>query len=238
MNVIDYFDQVRIINMAKRQDRRDGTQAEFDKYQFPLNTDKVSFFKAIAPTEAKGFPNPGVRGCFLSHVTIIQEARQAGVGHVFVLEDDIQFSKHISSKGTEAVAALDKIDWDIAYIGHDLKSKEGPFKWLTVDQPMLLSHCYAVNARVFDRIIDFFEQLQERPTGHPDGGPMHYDGALNTFRAQNPDVKVVYASMNLGFQRPSATDLHSQSSFDKNPLLRPLTIQLRKLKAKYLSLVR
>ena len=37
---------------------------------------------------------------------------------------------------------------------------------------------------------------------------MHYDGALTTFRAQNPDVLTLLAYPCLGFQRSSRSDIY------------------------------
>ena len=33
------------------------------------------------------------------------------------------------------------------------------------------THFYGVNGQILDRLIAFLEQLQQRPNGHPDGGP-------------------------------------------------------------------
>jgi len=85
----------------------------------------------------------------------------------------------------------------------------------------MTAHFYAVNGRILDRLLRFLEELQHRPLGHPDGGPMHLDGAYSTFRAQNPDVVTLIASPNLGWQRSSRSDI-SPKWFDNVPGLSPL----------------
>lgn len=235
MNIIEYFDQTRIINVASRTDRRRGTEAEFQQNNFPINTETTVFFAAITPEDAQGFDNAGVRGCFLSHLGVLKEAEKAAANNVLVLEDDIAFSRHIHAYGPTAISALDTLDWDIAYFGHARGNSDGEPHWKRVDGPMLLAHFYAVNGTAFEKIIPFMEKILERPAGHPEGGPMHYDGALNTFFQKNPDIKAFYFSRNLGHQRPSRTDLHKLPFWDTSAAIKPFTEAFRKLKGIYMK---
>lgn len=187
---------------------------------------------------AAGFPNPAVRGCYLSHLAVLEEARRDDVGHVLVMEDDIAFVREMGVLGREALRQLDALDWDIAYFGHALGNQPVPPTWKPVRGPMRHAHFYAVHARALHRLIDFLQSVLERPAGHPDGGPMHYDGALSTFMAQNPDIRAVYFSRSLGYQRPSRTDLHTPSILDRSPLLRPWAGVYRALKRHYLKFKR
>jgi len=106
MNIIEYFDRTQIVSLAKRTDRRVETQNEFNKFGFPLNTENVSFFEAISPTDPAGFPSCGIRGCFMSHLVIFDKAIELGVKNILMLEDDIAFSKHILEYGAIAVEGL------------------------------------------------------------------------------------------------------------------------------------
>ena len=238
VTVIDYFDRAEIINMTSRLDRRRETEAEFAQHGFPVNTKKSRFFPAITPEDAAGFPNRGVRGCFLSHMNVLASARDNQLRHVLVLEDDISFSRNIKPLGTQAVVALAGLDWDIAYLGHAIDNAPGEAEWLPVTTPMLLAHCYAINGRTLPRLVEFLEQILRRPAGHPDGGPMHYDGALNTFIQQNPEIKAYFFSKNLGYQRPSRTDLHEVSIIDRSFYLRQFASLYRAAKRAYLKLSR
>ena len=71
------------------------------------------------------------------------------------------------------------------------------------------------------RLVDFLETVLRRPPGHPDGGPMHVDGAYCTFRNQNPEVITLVAHPNLGWQRRSRGDI-TPRWFDRVPVLRTL----------------
>jgi hypothetical protein len=238
MNVTDYFDRARIINISSRKDRRVETVEEFARNGFPFDHDKVSFFQAVTPTEDDGFPSVGARGCFMSHLGILEEAIRLDVKNILILEDDIQFSRRISQYGIQAIESLQGMEWDIAYFGHPFEGDSNSPSWKAVDQPIHLSHFYAVNGKCITRLRDFLLQILERPPGHPDGGPMHYDAALNTLIHSNKDVQAYYFTWNLGYQRPSRTDLHALSLFDRTPVLRDVMGMLRKLKARNLRRIR
>ncbi|CAM3869734.1 Glycosyltransferase 25 family member [Pseudomonas reidholzensis] len=238
MDVVDYFDRARIINIASRTDRRSETLDEFARNGFHLDNDKVGFFEAVTPSEANGFPSLGVRGCFLSHLGIIEEAIRLNVDNLLILEDDIQFSKRISQYGKDAIASLANMDWDIVFFGHPFEGNAGSPAWKVVDQPIHLAHFYAVNGTFLVSLRDFLYQILERPPGHPDGGPMHYDAALNTLIHSNDQVRAYYFTWNLGYQRPSRTDLHQLSLLDRVHVLRPVMTLLRRFKAHKLRQLR
>lgn len=234
MSIIEFFDRVRIINLSSRKDRRQETESEFKRYGFPINTEKVGFFDAVCPASPEGFPSSGVRGCFLSHMKIVEEAEKQGLNNILILEDDICFSKYILEYGAVAIEGLEKIDWDIAYFGHALGNKSSEIAWREINEPMLLAHFYALNGKSIHDFHQFLQRILERPPGHPDGGPMHYDGALNTFKKHNPNIKAYYFSQNLGYQRPSRTNLHEVSFLDRYHVLNPVMSFFRKIKRYYL----
>lgn len=238
MDIINYFDRTNIVNLLFRKDRRIETKEEFDRFNFPLNTDKVYFIEASCPDSADGFPTAGTKGCFLSHLGILEKARNDKLNNILILEDDITFSKGIVEVGEKAINQLSEIDWDIAYFSHSFDEDNTDLKWISLDKPLMCTHFYAVNGKCLDDLIDFLHKVLQRPPGHPDGGPMHYDGAINTFRRQNPDKKVIYFSKNLGFQRPSKTDIHETSFIDKNPITKHIVPYLRKIKGYLLKLTR
>lgn len=238
MNIMDYFEKVRIINMVSRTDRRKETEQEFARHKFEINTHKVSFFDAITPDEPKGFPNKGARGCFLSHLSILENSLKSNSRNLLILEDDICFSKHISEFGKQCIKDLSNMDWDIVYFGHTFENSPGPIQWLPLEKPTQLSHFYALNGSAIKRLAECLELMLLRPGGHPEGGPMHYDGALNTFIKQNTDLKIFYISTDLGYQRPSKTNIHEHSFLDSNPVVQPIMTLLRLIKQTYYRAIR
>lgn len=229
VNLLSSFDNVSIINMLSRKDRREETEAEFKRNNFEIDGEKVSFFEAVTPSEAAGFPSKGTRGCFLSHLGVLKAALDEGVSSKLVLEDDICFTKELKNIQGDVVKELSNLDWDFVYLGHALESEE-PRQFKRVSQPMLLSHCYAINAKCMEKLVDYLELVLTREPGHPEGGPMHYDGALNMFFAANPDFNVYYYSENLAYQRPSATNIHEHSKLEQMFFLGPLIRFYRSVK--------
>ncbi|WP_060513497.1 glycosyltransferase family 25 protein [Pseudomonas sp. NBRC 111124] len=238
MNVIDYFDRTRIINIPSRTDRRLETEAEFARNGFQIDEQKIGFFPAVTPAAQEGFPSAGVRGCFMSHMQILEEAMHLNVKNILIMEDDIQFSRRIGPFGKKAIEALQGLDWDIAYLGHSCEGDSGTPRWALVDRPIHLAHFYAVNGKSVGKLRDFLAQILQRPPGHPDGGPMHYDAALNTLIHTDKNIQAYYFTWNLGYQRPSRTDLHALSIFDRVAMLRPVMALYRRLKAEKLRRTR
>lgn len=237
-NVIEYFEKTNIVNLIFRNDRRAETRDEFARFNLPIDNEKIFFIEASCPDDAKGFPTIGTRGCFLSHLGILKNAQKEGLGNILILEDDINFSRDILKISETAISGLETLEWDIIYFSHAFDETEQPLEWRRLNKDMPCSHFYAVNGQCLNDLIDFLEKILTRPPGHPDGGPMHYDGALNVFRHQNPDKNIFYFSKNLGFQRPSKTDIHETGFFDRTPIIKQIVPVLRKLKGAILKLIR
>ena len=231
MTIIDYFDRTSIINLPERADRRKETREEFKRIGWPIENEKADFFPAIRPEKPAGFPSAGVKGCFLSHMNVIQKARHDNLANILIMEDDIAFISGIDKIADEALQELNQTDWGFLYFGHEHMSDFSSGKRLEkITEPLMLAHFYAVNATIFDRYLEFLNQVLERTPGHPDGGPMHYDGALSTFRMRNRDINTFVVIPSLGYQRSSRTDLHQLSIWDKWSLLSPLATGVRKIK--------
>ena len=93
----------------------------------------------------------------------------------------------------------------------------------------MLAHCYAVTAEVLPRLCPYLEAMILRPSGSPDGGPMHFDGALGWFRRNHPDVPTVLVSPSLAHQRSSRSDL-TPSWFDRLPVVSALASHARRIR--------
>lgn len=190
----------------------------------------VELFPAVRPADAAGFANRGYHGCFRSHYEIVEAARRDGLRNVLVMEDDLAISPNFRRDEASLVARLQQDDWSFAFLGHILEpAGDRPTELRPFAEPLLLTHFYALHARVFDRLLAFLEAVLSRPAGHPDGGPMSPDAAFSFFRARNRDLLTLVASPNLGWQRSSRSDL-TPRWFDKVPGLRGMAASLRKAK--------
>lgn len=216
----DYFDCVYAINLPERKDRRREITRELEGAGMPLRPGKVEMFPAVRPTEPLGFPSIGARGCFLSHLGILNRALDRKLSRVLIVEDDLTLSRLIHTHLGDLVRELDSKPWGIVYLGHvEAVSDSGPPRLTPVDRPLMTSHFYAVNGPVIRRLRDYLDEVLQRQPGDPHGGPMHYDGALNMFRQFNPDVQSYLAEPNLGKQRSSRSDITAQW-YDALPVMR------------------
>ena len=222
--ITDYFQRVYVVNLPERKDRRKLIVKELDEAGIPLTPHRVEIFPAIRPDEAGGFPSIGARGCFSSHVAILKQAKQQGLNNILIVEDDLEISAKFRTDQAVFIQQLCQQDWDFVYFGHvEEVGEKSPVALIPLpfSKGVMTTHFYAINGRVFDRLLRFLEELQQRPPGHPKGGPMHLDGAYSTFRSQNPDVVTLIATPNLGWQKSSRSDI-SPNWFDRVPGLRQL----------------
>jgi hypothetical protein len=210
MKLGELFESGFVINLAERKDRRKAVTRELERAGMPLEPGRVEIFAALRPEEACGFPSPGVRGCFLSHLGALLEARRRNAGNVLVLEDDLAITPRLGEHVEALAAGMAQQSWGFLYLGHvEEVESGGPLQLLPCTRPLVTAHFYAVNGPVMDRLIDFLHKVLRRGPGDPMGGPMHFDGALSMFRAAHPDVLTLIAQPNLGWQRASRSDLHS-----------------------------
>ncbi len=220
--ITDYFQRVYAVNLPERKDRRQLIVKELEEAGMPLTPHKVEIFPAIRPDEAGGFPSIGARGCFYSHVAILKQAKHQGLSNILIVEDDLEISAKFRTDQAVILEQLCQQDWDFVYFGHvEEVEQKSPVTLVPFSEGVMTAHFYAVNGKILDRLLRFLEELQNRPPGHPDGGPMHLDGAYSTFRHQNPDVVTLIASPNLGWQRSSPSNI-SPRWFDRVPGLRQL----------------
>lgn len=232
----DYFDQIRIVNLPIRQDRRREVIQQLQSIGLQIGVNNVAFFEAVRPSDAAGFPSIGARGCLLSHLQILKEALASHCQRLLILEDDVNFIDNFSADLPDRLKALEHWQWDICYLGHSFAvSSQKPSGFSYCSEPIQTSHAYAVNGQTLPALIAYLEAVLNREPGDPRGGPMHYDGALSMFRAQNPHIKTLILTPSVVYQRPSRTDIHDLAFYDRLPGLKQLANWARKLKARMAS---
>jgi hypothetical protein len=233
MNLFKAFDRVSIINLPHRQDRRNETIAELSLFGQQVDGRHIHFFPAIRPEGPGEFPTTGTRGCFLSHREIIRKAIADDLERILVLEDDVNFAPGLARQAEALEKALRDFDWDIAYLGHRLKGDLGPGPLPIWTHDIVCAHCYALSRRGMRSLLPYLDAVLRRPAGHPEGGAMHYDGALNMWRTQFAPVCRV-ANPSVARQRSSRTDVHQNGLRDRLPVVRHALATARRLKNAFL----
>ncbi|MBB1161835.1 glycosyltransferase family 25 protein [Aquariibacter albus] len=230
----DLFDRIVVINLPDRADRRREIDAQLQRIDLRLGQGVVKLFAAVRPDDAGDFPSRGARGCFLSHLGVLREAREAGVRRLLILEDDCDWVRGLdAATWRTAWSSAEGMGWDIAYGGHQaLHLPPVADRWQAVDSraPVQTTHCLAFSARGIERAVVHLETMMARKPGDPRGGPMHVDGAYTWLRTDHPDLRTVAAVPPLADQRPSRTDIHDLRWFDLTPGVRTLVSLLRRLR--------
>jgi glycosyl transferase, family 25 len=232
--IIEHFDRSYIINLEDRLDRREEVIQEFSQIGIDVPNQSVRFYSAKRLTDKGGFPDIGTRGNFTSHRNVLELASKDKLRNVLVFEDDISFRQVETSLEDQIVTQLALDEWDIVYFGYLMPLVTGVQGRLVdfSNQSVMGAHFYAINHDFIDPLLQFMNQCENRPEGHPDGGPMTADGALNHVRLQIPEVRVLLAVPNLAHQRSSRTDVHPNPLFDRIALLQPLVRGARAIKHK------
>lgn len=233
-SLIEFFDRTYVVNLPERHDRLMEMTREFKKVGVSFPSDQVVLFNAIKPLEKGEFPTAGVRGCFLSHLGVLKAARNQGLKNVLLIEDDLSFFSFFNRQQMELVEAFQQTEWDFAYLGHSRPaSVDAPAVLQRTFDRVTTAHFVAFNSRVLDRLIDFLEEVLQRPEGHPLGGPMHVDGAYSVFQRQNPDTITLVSRPGFGFQRSSRSSLSDHNWFDQLPVIAQLAEVGRRAKTSY-----
>lgn len=142
------------INLDRRTDRWERMQTEFARH----GIDDVRRFSArdgnalVLPSHWKH--TAGAYGCLLSHLQVVQEARELDHESVLIFEDDAVLDPGFEAKFASFVAEL-PTDWDMLYFGA-----------LHKDEPVRVSdhvyritnanstYAYALKRTVYDAFVD------------------------------------------------------------------------------------
>jgi glycosyl transferase, family 25 len=216
-----------VINLEHRTDRRVAMQKQLSRIGW-----HAEFFPAIRPKDAADFPSIGARGCYLSHLSVLKNARDAGVQQLVVLEDDVNFTPEFAERWKFSMSALATQEWSIFYPGHPIEDLPPDLSRISPDMAVQCTHFMVINGPAISTVIGGLEKILSRPAGHPRGGPMHLDGAYSTLRAQNHALATYAYFPALGYQRPSRTDVGNLKWFDRVGMLTPIVDIARKLRAK------
>lgn len=195
-----------------------------------VDGDRIAFHPATRPDAPGGFDTIGARGCFLSHLAVLQAADRDSVETLLILEDDVAFSASEAAAAADAIAALSRSEWGIFYGGSPVARTAAPLTAVPADEPVLLAHFIAFTGPTIKLLVPYLEALLARPAGSPDGGPMHVDGAYSWFRRAHPEILAFAATPAIAHQRASPTDIHQRRGLDRIPLLSKLLIPARAIK--------
>lgn len=231
-SIIEYFDKIYIINLPYRQDRRDEIEQQLQSIGTSLSHEKINLFSAIRPEDAGEFDSIGTKGCFLSHLSILKNAKQNSYDRILILEDDVNFTKDFRNQAHQTLAFLKNNRWNIFYGGHilDLDNYNDNLVEVSPLDRIVTSHFIAIQGQAINTLFNELSLMLNRKSGDQKGGPMHVDGAYSTIRKKYPEYTTYVANPAMGYQRASRTDIHQNKWFDKIPVIKQIVSLLRKFK--------
>ncbi|MGC3940396.1 glycosyltransferase family 25 protein [Roseobacter sp. EG26] len=227
-SVLPKVDKLYVINLESRPDRRREMLSELSRIGLDAQSPLVTFFAAVKPDAAGTFPSIGARGCFLSHLGVLRQARDAGHQIILILEDDAAITPDCLTQVASVMNELVTTEWSLAYLGHRIDAarmpgpdlaRTGHWRELPSDVGIETTHAMLIHQQALTPLIDYFERMMSRPAGHPDGGPMHVDGAYSWFRRDHPERLTVITPRQYVVQRASRSDIASPSWKDSLPFL-------------------
>lgn len=228
------FDAIFIVNLATRDDRRREMAEQLGLIGLGLDTAPVRLFEAVRPDDPGEWPSIGARGCFLSHLGILQAAKAEGLGHILILEDDVDWSPGFLTHADACLTALEAGDWDFVHGGlEEVREATLPaFEHVPPETGLRLTHFIALGAGTVPRAEAYLSTMAARKGGDPQGGPMHVDGAYSWFRKDNPDIRAHIFQPAIARQRASRTDIHELGWLDRTPVVSSLVGRARRLRNK------
>lgn len=231
----DYFERIYVISLPERRDRQAEMGEQLQRIGVRLGHGNVRLFSAIRPADKGEFDTLGARGCFLSHLGVLQDAAAAACSRMVILEDDLNFCGDFNERIDALLEELRRVPWSVFYGGHRLDGVGlgSPVRGLclvSAGTELSTSHCVAFQGLAIGRAAQFLERLARRPAGHPAGGAMHVDGAYNWYRKTHPSDLAVAAVPELGYQRSSRTDVHRLGWADRMPLVKDTVAGLRRFR--------
>lgn len=230
-HIIEFFDRSYIINLLYRVDRRAQAEREFSKIGIRIPNDKAVFYQAERPSKKGNFPDVGARGNFESHRNVLDLALKDRLRNVLIFEDDVSFRSIGKEVERQIISRLQVEDWDVIYFGYCEPSDYGLSGPLTAwSDGVIGAHYYAVNEQFIAPMLQYMNECEKRPCGHPHGGPMTADGAYNHVHRIIPNLRTFLAVPNLAHQRSSRTDVHPTPIFDRIAWLEPAVRGTRAIK--------
>lgn len=221
-----------VINLASRPDRLAEFDAQLARIGLGLGHPQVHRFDAVRPADPGQFESIGARGCFASHLGVLRQALGANAPMILICEDDLDFAPDVAARLAGLMAGLDAQPWDIFYgFGPQGHTAAGAgLAEIPADTAIRCTHMLALRHATIKALVPYLEAMMSRPAGHPEGGPMHVDGAYSWFRREHPHLRTLAAIPAIGVQRSSRTDIAPLSLKDRLPVLRNLVAQARRLR--------
>lgn len=139
-NPFSFFTKIYCINRASRTDRWEKCLVEFNKLGI-----EVQRFNAV---------EGGEKGCMLSHVNVIREAKEKRYKRILIMEDDVEFLVTDLQYYKDLFSMIEWEQWHLLYFGANVTQKlKKKNNFLYTAKGCLCAHAYAVNETIMPQIV-------------------------------------------------------------------------------------
>ncbi len=162
---LNYFDKIICLTLERRPNRWEIALEEFKKYGLENIVEKFNGVdgKDSGILEQNLPMSDGVRlkfgeiGCTMSHQKIIEKCQKEGYENVLILEDDAEFDSNWQITLKNVIEKELPQNWDMLYLGgnHSIKPTQVTEHLFKI-QHTYTTHAYAVNKRIFPKILETF----------------------------------------------------------------------------------
>jgi hypothetical protein len=164
-----YWDNIFIINLARRHDRKELMikklqDAQIEKYEFieAINGLDPEIINQFHQKKTKNPSNPivtsGHFACLLSHIKAIKLAKIRNYSSVMILEDDVYFCNEFLNK----LSNLKVSEYDMIYLGGIVSRKKIFLShWACSDELKIMgAYGYILSKSLYDKVLLKLEKLQ------------------------------------------------------------------------------
>lgn len=149
-----FFPHKVCINLDRRADRWQRMQTEFARHGIEAIRRFSAADGSTLTLPANWRHTAGAYGCLLSHVQVVQEARQQSHESVLIFEDDAVFDPELASKFPSFIEEV-PADWDMLYFGalhkdEPIKVRDHIYRITKANS----TYAYALKHTVYDEFIE------------------------------------------------------------------------------------
>lgn len=190
---MDQIAHIVFINLDRRKDRREEIESELKRLGL-----QAERFAAIER-------RPGALGCGLSHLAVLQRAKQEGWPNVLILEDDFMFLVDRPTLDETLRSFFDiAIPYDVVMLSYGLR-RSSPYNQVvckTLDAQTTSG--YLVHSRFYDSLI---EAWSHATAALASSGNTHTHAIDMAWKVLQPTAAWFCFNRRLGKQRPGFSDI-------------------------------
>jgi glycosyl transferase family 25 len=198
---MDFIDAVVYINLDRREDRRQWIEQELKRLGVP--SEKVVRFPAIER-------NPGWIGCTLSHIGVLEMAKEKQWKNVMLLEDDFECIVSPEKFNTSLWEFfLSNTQFDVLFLSYNLFQGEEYNQLVGRVKNCQTASGFIVNERFYDTLLSCWKHGYTR---HTENEHMNLEHLLTCDQywkvlQEIPSYVWLYFKERIGIQRAGYSDL-------------------------------